>query len=299
MRTRFTLPALAVVAALSLSGCVNNTPTAPSTSPAPSGTASGVDKAAVALLPAKFKSAGKLVVGVDATYPPNESKDAAGNPMGWDIDLANAMAAKLGLTIDWKVAGFDSILPAITAGTMDLGVSSFTDNVAREKQVDFVNYYTAGILWASPAGKTVDPANACGLTVIVQSTTVEDTDEIPAKSAACVKAGKPAIKTLKFAAQDEGTNALILGRADAMSADSPITEYAVAHSGGKLQVAGTSFDVAPYGIAVAKNSGGLDKAVQAAMQSLVDDGTYKKILDKWGVASGAISTITINAASKG
>ena len=58
-------------------------------------------------------------------------------------------------------------------------MSSFTDTVEREKQVDFVNYYTAGIQWASPKGNDVDPDNACGLKVAVQATTYEDTDEVP------------------------------------------------------------------------------------------------------------------------
>ena len=72
-------------------------------------------------------------------------------------------------------------------------MSSFTDTLEREKQVDFVNYYTAGIQWAAPKGKTVDPDNACGLKVAVQATTYEDTHEVPAKSKACTDAGKPAI----------------------------------------------------------------------------------------------------------
>ncbi len=80
-----------------------------------------------------------------------------------------------------------------------------------------------------------------------------------------------------------------------MSADSPITDDAIKQSGGKLQAAGTTFGVAPYGIAINKGST-LTKAIQKAFQDIVDDGTYKKILDKWGVGDGALSTITINAA---
>ena len=68
------------------------------------------------------------------------------------------------------------------AGKDDIGVSSFTDTLEREQQVDFVNYYSAGIQWAAPKGKTVDPDNACGLKVAVQATTYQDTHEVPAKS---------------------------------------------------------------------------------------------------------------------
>jgi polar amino acid transport system substrate-binding protein len=91
---------------------------------------------------------------------------------------------------------------------------------------------------------------------------------------------------------------VILGKADALSADSPVTLYAISKSGGKLQEAGKTFDEAPYGLPVAKNSK-LTPVLQKAVQALIDDGTYKKILDKWGVADGAVTTAEINAASKG
>jgi polar amino acid transport system substrate-binding protein len=296
MRIRYGIPVLAVVAALALSGCVNN-----SAAPGPSSSAGAggtKNAAAIALLPAKIKSAGLIQVGVDATYAPNEYKDASGKPIGWDIDLFNAVSATLGVKAVYNIAGFDTIIPNITGGKYDVGVSSFTDTVDREKQVNFVNYYSAGILWASPAGKTVDPANACGLKVAVETGTTEEQNELPAKSKACTDAGKPAIQILKFDGQDQATNAVVLGQADAMTADSPITEYAIAKSNGKLKAAGKTFEVAPYGIAVNKGST-LDQAIQKAFQAIVDDGTYKKILDKWGVADGGLQTITVNAAAKG
>ena len=164
------------------------------------------------------------------------------------------------------------------------------------KQVDFVNYFNAGIQWASATGKDVDPDNACGLKVAVQATTFEDTDEVPAKSEACVAAGKAPIDKKQFDTQDAATNAVKLGQVDAMSADSPVTLYAISQTDGALQLAGKTFDVAPYGVVVAKDSG-MAEAVQAALQSMVDDGSYGKILDTWGVADGGISDITINVAT--
>ncbi|MDQ1597547.1 MAG: polar amino acid transport system substrate-binding protein [Microbacteriaceae bacterium] len=296
MRIRFGIPVLAVVAALALSGCVNNSaPAGQGSSTAPTGSK---DSAIAALLPASIKSSGKLQVGVDATYAPNEYKDANGGVIGWDIDLFNAVSAKLGVKPMYNIAGFDTILPNITGKKYDVGLSSFTDTTAREKQVDFVNYYSAGILWASTKGKTVDPANACGLKVAVETGTTEEQDELPAKSKACTDAGKPAIQILKFDGQDQATNAVALGQADAMSADSPITEYAIAKASGKVQPAGKAFEVAPYGVAVDKGSK-LGTALQKAYQAIVDDGTYKKILDKWGVADGGLTSITINAAANG
>ena len=295
MRLRYGIPIVAMAAALALSGCVNNTsPTAPSATVA-TGTK---DAALAALLPADIVSSGTLRVGVDATYAPNEYKDANGHAIGWDIDLFNAVSAKLGVKPVYNIAGFDTIIPNITGKKFDVGLSSFTDTKAREAQVDFVNYYSAGILWASPKGKTVDPNSACGLKVAVETGTTEEQDELPAKSKACTDAGKPAIQILKFDGQDQATNAVVLGQADAMSADSPITDYAIAKSGGKLQAAGKTFEVAPYGVAVDKGSK-LGVALQKAYQAIVDDGTYMKILAKWGVQDGALSTITINAAANG
>ena len=292
MRIRSVAPAAALVAvaALALSGCVDNS--TPSSSGSASSAAFDVkkDDTLANSLPSKIKSAGVLTVGMDDTYPPNEYKDDNGNPVGWEVDFTNAIGA--------KIAKFDNIIPSVTGGKDDFGMSSFTDTVEREKQVDFVNYYNAGILWASAKGKTVDPDNACGLKVAVQSTTYEDTDEVPAKSKTCTDAGKPAIQALRYDNQDDATNAVILGKADALSADSPVTLYAISKSSGKLQEAGKTFDVAPYGIPVAKNSD-LTPVLQKTIQALIDDGTYKKILDKWGVADGMVTTASINAAAKG
>jgi polar amino acid transport system substrate-binding protein len=299
MRTRLVaVPAAFAAAALLLTGCVDNSSTGGTDStPAPEASIA-VDDAAVALLPDDVAESGALIVGIDPTYPPNEFKDADGNPTGWGAELAEAVAAKLGLEVEFSVAKFDNIIPSVKGGKADIGVSSFTDTVEREEQVDFVNYYEAGIMWASAKGNEVDPDNACGLKVAVQATTYEDTDEVPAKSDACVAAGKDPIEKVPFDTQDAATNAVALGQADALSADSPVTLYAIQQTGDKLQAAGESFDVAPYGIAVGKDRG-LTEAIQAALQSLVDDGTYGDILDEWGVADGGIEEITINAAGQG
>jgi polar amino acid transport system substrate-binding protein len=299
MRARFALPALAAVAALMLTGCVDNSaPAGGGSNGGKSADAVSKDASAAKLVPADIAKAGKLAIGTDAAYPPNEYKDESGKPIGWGIEISNAIAGKLGLTPVYTISKFDNIIPSITGGKIDIGESSFTDNVEREKQVDFVNYYIAGILWASAPGATVDPANACGLKVAVQATTVEDTDEIPAKNEACVAAGKPPIDVQKYDSQEEATNAVVLGKADALSADSPVTLYAISKTKGKLVPAGKSFDVAPYGIATKKGSE-MTKAVQAALQSMVDDGSYRKILDAWGVTDGAVDKITVNAAANG
>jgi polar amino acid transport system substrate-binding protein len=296
MRARLVLPALGAAAALLLTGCVDNSTPAPDSNGAASSVSA--DDAAVALLPADVAESGVLSIGTDAAYPPNEYKDSAGAPIGWGIDLATAIAGKLGLDPEFQISKFDNIIPSIVGEKINIGESSFTVNPARIEQVDFVNYYEAGIQWASATGTDVDPNNACGLRVAVQATTVQDTDEVPAKSDACVAAGLEPIEKLQFDTQDLATNAVVLGQADALSADSPVTFYAISQNDGDLQAAGETFDVTPYGIALAKGNG-MAGAVQAALQSLVDDGTYENILNEWGVADGGISTITINELAVG
>jgi polar amino acid transport system substrate-binding protein len=288
------LATVLIAGALVLSSCSSNSETS-----GPTGSVSATVSAQASLatlVPAKIKTAGKLIVGTNPPYSPNEYKDANGKIVGFDVDLMDATAKVLGLTTTYTESDFDKIIPSVTAGTYDVGMSSFTDTKEREKSVDFTTYFSAGILWASPSGKTVDPDNACGLKVSVQTTTTEDTDDVPARSKACTDAGKPAIQKIQFDSQDDATNAVILGKADAMSADSPVTAYAIKQSGGKLQAAGKTTEAAPYGWPVAKGST-LAQALQKALQSLIDNGTYDQICKKWGVDSGEIKTSAINGAT--
>ena len=298
---------LAVVAAsavllVSLTACGSGTtaatPVASAAAPASPAVSSaapagGTDAAAIALLPAAVRDSGKLVVGTNLTYSPDEFKDPNGEPTGWGIELVTALAARLGLSADLRDAQFDNIIPGVKGGKYNVGWASFTDTAERQQSVDFVDYFSAGIQWASQAGKTVDPDNACGLKVAVGTGTWQETDELPAKNDACLAAGKPAIKVLKLDTQGDITNAVVLGRADAMTADSPVTQYAVSQTGGKLMLAGPISQAAPFGVALPKD-GSMTKAVQAALQSMMDDGTYLEVLTRWGVEDGAVTTATIN-----
>jgi polar amino acid transport system substrate-binding protein len=295
-RSRVFVPlvALSLAGSLALTGCASN-----SEGSGPTGTVSNSvskDTSLTSLVPAKIKTAGTLIVGVNVPYSPNEYLQG-GKVVGFDVDLMDATAKVLGLKTSYRQADFDKIVPAIKGGTYDIGMSSFTDNKLREKTDDFVDYFSAGILWAAKkGGKKVNPTNACGLTVSVQATTTEQTDELPALNKACKSAGKKAIKILSYQSQDNATNAVVLGKSDAMSADSPVTAYAIKKSGGKLVQAGQIKEAAPYGWPIKKGST-LSQAMIKALQSLIDDGTYDQICKKWGVQSGEIKTATLNGAT--
>jgi polar amino acid transport system substrate-binding protein len=278
-----------------MSGCTTNSDSSGPKTETTAAKAGKVDDIA-ATVPEDIKSSGKLIVGTNPPYSPNEFKDPSGKIVGFDVDLMNAIASTLGLTAEYRESDFAKIIPAIQGGTFNVGMSSFTDTKEREQTVDFVTYFSAGSLWAKAKGSDLDPANACGKKVAVQATTTQEVDELPAKSKACTDAGKPAIEILKFDGQDQATNAVVLGQADAMSADSPVTLYAIKQSNGKLEQAGEVFDSAPYGWPVKKGSA-LAASLQKALEHLISTGDYKTIATNWGVEAGTIDKPVINGAT--
>lgn len=184
------------------------------------------------------------------------------------------------------------ILPAVQAGTLDAGMSGFTDTEERRENFEFVNFLYAGIQWATQPGSGVDPENPCGLTVAVQRTTVSETDDIRPKAEKCEEEGDP-ITILSYDTSDNAALAALVGRADALSADSPVSAWAVERSDGQLELTGEMFDAAPYGIAVPKDSP-LAEALAAAMQHLIDTGEYQRILEQWNVETGLLDEALIN-----
>ena len=297
MKLRHVYVAAAVAVALAAAGCAKNEDTGGGGAQ-PSGTAGfnldavQKDDALAGQVDSKISSDGKLVVGTDPTYEPNEFKDDNGKIVGFDVDLGSAIAKKLGLTAEFQESKFDAILPAL--GTRyEIGMSSFTDNKEREQVVDFVTYFNAGTQWASKDA-SFDPDNACGKKVAVQTGTVQDTDDLPARQKKC--AGN-AIQIQRYDDQAEATNSVVLGKADAVLADSPVMAGAVKKVGGGLSLVGDIYDAAPYGIPIPKTAGTTKDAILGAVQALIEDGTYKAILDKWGVSSGAITTPAINGAT--
>jgi polar amino acid transport system substrate-binding protein len=240
-----------------------------------------------------------LVVAADATYAPDEFIGSDGHTVvGMDADLLKAIGGLMGLKVQLKNATFDSIIPGLAAGKYDVGASSFTDTKEREKTVDFVTYFTAGESFFTKAsgGTTIAGlTDHCGHTVAVEKGTTEETDAT-AQGGKCTKAGKPGVKVLSFPDQNGANLALSSARAQLGFADSPVAAYQVKQSGGQFKLVGPSIANAPYGLAVAKNSG-LAKPVLEALKELIKNGQYKAILTHWGIQDGAISAPKVNGAT--
>jgi polar amino acid transport system substrate-binding protein len=275
----------------SLSGGSTSAPTTSAPSSAPS--SSGPDLSAA--LPAKIKSAGKIVVGVDATYPPNEFLQGGTTVVGMDVDLFDAVAKKFGVTVEWQPAGFDTIITGVQGGKYDMGISSFTINDKRKQVVNMVSYFNAGTLWATAKGnpKGINPDAACGKTIAVQKGTTQ-LDDLTARSKKCTTSGKPQITMVIREKQDQATADLVGGKADAMLADSPVVLYAIQKTNGQLDQLGQIYDAAPYGYVVPKAETAFAQAIAEALKSVAADGTYASTLKKWNNDSGAITDFAVN-----
>lgn len=282
---------------LSLAACgEKEDSTGPAAGPSVSAAA---DSALASKVPDAIKADGVIKVGTDSTYAPAEFLDQDGKTVvGFDVELFNAVAQKLGLKAEYESAPFDSILPGVDSGKYEIGVSSFTINAERLKSVNMVSYFSAGTQWATKQGNPagVDAENACGKKIAVQTGTVQ-VDDITARSKKCTEAGKPAIKVDQYQAQSDATAAVVSGKDDAMLADSPVGAYAVKQSNGQLAVLGDIYESAPYGYAVKKDQQAFAEVLKEAVQAVIADGTYKSALGKWGVDGGAITTAELNPAS--
>ena len=301
--------AIGTVAILA-AACSSNSSSSTTTSGAPSTTATTV-ALPTATIPTqtderrhrrhrsgRVKSKGTLTVAMDATYAPDEFIAPNGSTIvGMDADLSTAITQVLGLKAKLVNATFDTIIPGIQSGKYDMGASSFTDTIARQKVVDFVDYFTAGEGFYVKSGSPLafnGLASLCGHSVAVESGTTEQSDA-QAQAKKCTKPARDR-DVLAFGNQSQANLAVSSGRADVGFADSQVAGYIVATSNGVFQNSGTAFEVAPYGLALPKGNG-MAAPVQAAVNYLIGNGVYSQILTKWGVQSGAVTTSVVNGAT--
>ncbi len=242
-------------------------------------------------VPASVRAKAVIAVAMDATYPPDEFVAANGEIVGMDVDLMKAIAQVLGLKVTYENVEFATIITGILAGRYDIGMSSFTDEKSREKQVDFVDYFKAGEAFYVSSNsklKLNGLKSLCGHSVSVELGTTELND-------AQAQAKKCHVSIGPYGTQSEANLAVSSGREQIGFADSQVAAYIVAQSHGQFKLSGTAFETAPYGIALPKN--GMTKPVLGSLKVLMADGIYMKILDKWGIEAGAISKPVINGAT--
>ena len=287
-----------LLVAILVAGCGGGDDEAGTTSTsAVTNTTPTVDSEIAASVPSAIKSKGTLIVAVDATYAPNEFIGTNGTSIeGMDPDLGQALAGVLGLEFKFVNASFDTIIPGLSSGKYDIGMSSFTDTLEREAVVDFVTYFSAGTsFYVKTDGPTINTlADLCGHSVGVERGTVQASDST-AQSAKCKQAGKPGVKVLVYPDQNAANLSISSGRAEVGMADTPVAAYIVKQSSGQFKLTGESYNTAPYGIAIPKGSG-MAEPILDALKLLISNGAYEAVLTKWGVQSGAITDPVINGA---
>ncbi|MET9254383.1 ABC transporter substrate-binding protein [Streptomyces sp. NPDC048182] len=300
--------ALAVAGVLLLSGCGDQTKDNDS---GDSGSAAGAPLADK--LPKALRDKGVIKVGSDIAYAPVEFKDDSGKTVGIDPDLADAMGKQLGVKFQFENGTFDTLIGGLASKRYDIAMSAMTDTKSRQEGVDsdtgkkvgagvdFVDYFTAGVSLYTNKGddqsiKSWD--DLCGKTMAVQRNTFSH-DLAKDQAAKCTKGGKKTLKIEPFGTNPEAETRMRSKGADVVSADFPIAAYSVKNSGGGkyFEMVGDQVEAGPYGIAVAKDNTELRDALQAALKAVIADGEYKKIVDKWGVADGAVTEAKINGGS--
>ncbi|MEU2249100.1 ABC transporter substrate-binding protein [Streptomyces sp. NPDC019224] len=304
--------ALAVAGTMLLTACGDQTKNngAEESTKASTGASAGTSSPAD-LLPADIKAKGVIRVGSDIAYPPVEFKDKSGNTAGIDPDLGAALGKVLGVEFKFENGTFDTLVTGLRAKRYDIAMSAMTDSKERQEGidpetkkkvgegVDFVDYFTAGVSIYTKKGddqgiKTW--ADLCGKKIAVQRNTVSH-DLAKDESKKCAGGKKIAIEA--YDTDLEAQTRIRSGGADAGSSDFPVAAYAVKTSGGgkDFQIVGDQVEAAPYGIAIAKGNDKLTQAIKAAMDEIIENGEYGKIIAKWGVEAGAVTEAKVNGGS--
>ena len=252
------------------------------------------DPALVRLVPAD--RAGKpFTVAVALGSPPDDFRNDKGEVVGWEIDILRAATQSLGLGLDLRPTTFDTLIPGLQARRFDAATGQMGISVVREKVVDMVGTLLGNELFAGQADSPITVKgldDLCGLTV---ATTRGSREMVFAgeEQPKCVAAGKKPITALAFSDGNGAAEAMMTRRADLFWLGSTAVNYFVAQTPGRTKVLGSYTDTSYIGVALPKGSD-MAAPLQQAVQHLIDDGTYGRIVAKWGLVGGAIKQAPLN-----
>ena len=265
---------LAAMMVLALAACASN---------ASNDTAAPADSATETEAPADTAdtaaASGKLTMATEATFPPYEFYDGDAI-VGIDVEVAQAIAAKLGMELEVTDIAFDSIIPGIQTGKYDMGMAGMTVTDERKEQVNFSDSYATGvqvvIVKDDSAITSVDDLFADGANTVV-GTQAGTTGFIYATSD-IEDAGLGTVKS--FGKTTDAVEALKNGQVDCVILDNEPAKALVAANEG-LHILDTEYAVEDYAIAIAKENTDLLDKINTALAELKDDGTLQSIVDKY------------------
>jgi polar amino acid transport system substrate-binding protein len=281
-RTRLATALAVPVAVALLAACGGN-------SAAPSATSGATANSTLQkMLPPAVKSAGVLRIASTFGYPPDEFYEADNKtPTGISVDLGNAVAQALGLHAEFSNIAFDSIMSGLMAGRYDTVIGALSATPERAKQFNMVTYQNAGSALLVTGGNPKhigDLEDLCGTTVALLKGSIYIPLLQSASATNCDAKGKPAIELSIYEGSADYFQAVATGRADSTYTGFEAAKYAADNSGGKLTFIDKLYSDIPYGAAFTKENLQLAKAVQAAFNQIIKDGTYADIMEKWGVS---------------
>lgn len=251
----------------------------PTEAPAAEATEAPAEEAAATPTVDAIKEAGKLVMLTNAGFAPYEFLGPDNNIVGVDVEIANAIAAELGVELEIVDMDFDAIIFALQSGKGDLGVAGMTNTPERAETVDFsINYVDTNQMIIVPEGSDITgPEGLAGKTIGVQMGTTGDlfvTDNIEGANVQRYKTGP-----------DAGAE-LAAGKLDAVVIDAgPAAQIAGANAG--LMVLETPATPEPeqYAIAIAKGEEDLKAVVDSVLEKLIADGQVQAWIDEYNEIS--------------
>jgi len=281
--------AMGAILALTLTGCTVTGPGALSQSPTPTPFAPVSPTPPGITPPTNLIRPGTITFLSDTTYPPQESIDTTTQQaVGFDIDIAKAIAAKMGLTATFQKTDSPQIVSALLAKKGDAIISALQITPDLQRQVALVGYFVAGqsilVRKGNPPGIT-GFAGLCGKNVAVQVQSPEESAVDDANTGTC---GSSHINKHVYPTDLQAIQMLKQGQVDAALDDSPVAAFFVKQTPDQLQLAGSPFKTLPEGIAIDPKNGALLQAVQQAMMAIYNDGTYLQILTSWNLTDGEI-----------
>jgi polar amino acid transport system substrate-binding protein len=241
----------------------------------------------------------KIIIGTTPNYPPVTFRDPQINELtGYDIEIGNAIGAKLGVPVEWQETNFEQMLNAVATGRIDLILGGMNDLPERREVLDFVDYMKSSVQFFVQSKRVAefkDAIDLCGRTVGASRRT-----DFPKKIAAwseehCVKTGKPPINILGTEGSADARAQLRQGRIDAGAQGSESLPYLMKLEPDTYSLLGAPFATAYQGIGVSKNKASLRDAVAGALKALIADGTYNKIIEKYGVQQNGVIAVAINS----
>lgn len=276
---------LALAMVLSLAACGGgDKPAGDAGDSAPAGTSDPADSSAPADsgtdAPAfTTVEEGKLHMSTNAAFPPYEMTTDAGGFEGIDVEVAQAIAGKLGLELVVDDMGFDAALTAVQTGQSDIAMAGITVTEDRQQVMDFSDSYATGIQVVivkedSPIATLDDLSNAQMIGCQKATTGYIYCSDTPENGGY----GEDHVTAYETGAL--AVMALVNGQVDAVVIDNEPAKSFVASNDG-LKILDTEFAVEDYAIGFAKGNTALLEAVNAAMAELKADGTFQGIVDKY------------------